>query len=395
MKTKSRPTKKSSIQSKVKISLFLIAIAVIISFVAINKLLNNKATFSKLASASETLWTNYKSATFDQGDFAEWDQINEADGTLTIINDNTEVPPTPVAGNLKIAKAVQFGSQNTGGHYSRTIWNLPDWQEQTYRTEAYFFLPTGFHNAIDGAVQLIGWDTYPTLQEQMRLIIYKSDLKARLFINENTVARQLTGTFTIPENQWVKLSIEQHISETEGWSKVYMNDVLVAEGNSIVCPTNASRCNDTSTTAPVTRIRYGLVAIADDTQSHPLTLYFDNVSLQIGEESSPPDPTPTGQAPEITSSSLSSGRVGRKYYSKINGYDLDPDDILSFSATNLPLGIELESCTSVYNKKQNRVNGQCLLRGTPIQSGTYSVTLTLTDSAGNTDTKNLSIFIRK
>jgi hypothetical protein len=384
------------------------------------------------ASLEDINWAPLRAANFDKGDFSEWDQTNAADGTLTIINEGSEVPPTSNTSNVKIAKAYQQGSNTTDGHFSRAIWNLNNWTDQIYRSEAWYYLPTGFYSSMEGAVQLMGWDTNPILGNQMRIIIYNGDKKARLFVNENYVGREITDSFAIPEGQWVKLAIEQRISQTEGWSKVYMNDQLMAQGNATSCPTSAKNCQDTYAEAPVTRMRYGLVAIADVQQTKPLTVYFDDVSLKVGPlpsatplassnptsapGSSPtaaptsapittpvptlpptptPVPTPEVAMPPITeTSSLNTGRVGRTYSTKIAGYDLNSNATLSFVATGLPNGFSFGNCTTNYNRKRKSTDIACTISGTSATPVEATITTVLTDNTGLKSVKTFGLSIR-
>lgn len=65
------------------------------------------------------------------------------------------------------------------------------------------------------------------------------------------------------EGRWVHLAIEQKLSNWDGWSRVYLDGMLVAEGGGA-----------TMTPYPVTRLRYGLAAIDAGHQTRPLTVHF-------------------------------------------------------------------------------------------------------------------------
>jgi hypothetical protein len=80
----------------------------------------------------------------------------------------------------------------------------------------------------------------------------------------------LTSAFATPEGCWVRIAIEQKIDDASGWSKVYMDGQLVAQGS-----------GDTATPYPVTRMRVGLVAIDANAQTRPLTLYLDDVRVSV------------------------------------------------------------------------------------------------------------------
>lgn len=355
-------------------------------------------------------WVDYRNSGFESGFFGDFDQINAADGTLTIINNGVEAPVLADGGS-KVAKAYQYGSNSTDGHFSRTIWNLPDWTDPIFRTEAMFYLPTGFYSSMMGAVQLIGWDNNPVLGNQMRLAIYNSDRKARLFIQEDYKGRVITDNFSIPEGQWVKLVIEQKVSATVGWSKVYMNEALVAQGSANYCVGEAVGCGDTATNYPITRLRYGLVAIADVAQSKPLTVYFDNVKLQVGTEAvttspspnptinptptptPPPTTTPVNSTPVIETTNLKTGRAGKGYSTQIKGNDIDLKDVLIMNVSNVPAGFSLNSCQTGVNSRTNKLEITCNLSGKTNVPISTLITIALKDSVGATVNKDFRLVI--
>jgi hypothetical protein len=193
-----------------------------------------------------------RSASFGAANFREFDATSVANGNLQVVNGNTAI-------------ATVAGGDNA---YARGQWEVVWGTNATYRTEMDFMLPSGFYAAQQGAVQLVGWDTFPVLNNQMRLAIWKSDKLARLFLKSDGADTELTNEFSIPEGRWVNLAIEQHIGDADGWSKVYLDGQLVAEGY-----------GDTATPHAVTRIRYGLVAIDANVQRNPLSVQFSNVRL--------------------------------------------------------------------------------------------------------------------
>ncbi len=82
----------------------------------------------------------------------------------------------------------------------------------------------------------------------MRLIIWSSDGLARLFQKADGRDTQLTNTFH-RGRKWTRIVIEQRIG-ANGWSRVYLDDQLVAEGEGKV---------DSLPLSPTSR--YGIVAI--------------------------------------------------------------------------------------------------------------------------------------
>jgi hypothetical protein len=109
----------------------------------------------------------------------------------------------------------------------------------------------------------------------MRLMVYKSDNKARMVLRQTDgTTNEISNTFTLPEGRWLQLSIAQKISDTAGWTKVYLDGALVAQGS-----------GDTYSGHPVTRLRYGFADCSG--QTRPLTVYVDKVTVYTGTEEIP------------------------------------------------------------------------------------------------------------
>jgi hypothetical protein len=87
-----------------------------------------------------------------------------------------------------------------------------------------------------------------------------------MVLRTHNTTKEISNTFTLPEGRWLRLSIAQKIADTAGWTKVYLNGALVAQGH-----------GDTYTGSPVTRIRYGFADCSS--QTRPLTVYVDKVKV--------------------------------------------------------------------------------------------------------------------
>ena len=341
------------------------------------------------------------SSSFESGDFIDWDQINASEGTLKVVDGGSTI-----AGNsdgVKIAEATQNGSGNSAGHFSRTIWNLNNWSSETsYQTSANFYLPAGFYNNMMGAVQIIGWDTFPDLNNHMRLIIYNSDKKARLFINDNGDKRDITGAFSIPEGMWSTIKIEQKISQTDGWSKVYLNNNLVASGDKTNCPANAVSCFDTQSAFPVTRIRYGFVAVDDPKQLKPLTLFFDKIELGLLSENSPaPSSLPSSSPPMSPSPQASVSTADTinpvvTITSPLNGATISRKSRITITAS--------ASDNITVSKVEFYINGSLKFTDTaaafsynwsvPASKGNNIILVKAFDAAGNYSTASASVTVK-
>jgi hypothetical protein len=180
-------------------------------------------------------WQLVGHSTFEGGGFDE-SNTSLQDGSLTVQSGG----PGAAEGG-RYAKAVINGSGNNA--FSRTQWSV-DWGHgTTYRTEISLFLPHGTYDALEGSFQVVGWDTWPVANNQMRLIVWDTDKKARLFVKTD---------------------------DQGGWSKVFMDGQLVAEGQ-----------GDTATPHTIKYIRYGMVAMDPGAQRVPLAVLFDDVKLLI------------------------------------------------------------------------------------------------------------------
>jgi hypothetical protein len=207
-------------------------------------------------------WQLVGHSTFEGGGFDE-SNTSLQDGSLTVQSGG----PGAAEGG-RYAKAVINGSGNNA--FSRTQWSV-DWGHgTTYRTEISLFLPHGTYDALEGSFQVVGWDTWPVANNQMRLIVWDTDKKARLFVKTDGQDRVISNTFSIPEGRWVRIAIEQKIADQGGWSKVFMDGQLMAEGQ-----------GDTATPHTIKYIRYGMVAMDPGAQRVPLTVLFDDVKLLI------------------------------------------------------------------------------------------------------------------
>ena len=106
---------------------------------------------------------------------------------------------------------------------------------------------------------------------------------------------------------------------------------------------------------------------------------------------STPTPIPN-YTPTITTTYLISARVGDIYNVPVEGEDLDANDTLSMTISNLPPGLVPGVCTQLATSiSPHRI--VCSINGSPTQSGTYQVTIVLTDNHGGKDSKTLPLTI--
>lgn len=186
-----------------------------------------------------------------------------ANGTITL-----ETSGSPEGSNH-----LTFDTDATlANKYSRVQHNLTLTDGDMLETEFWLFLPTGFYEDMTAAVQIAGFDPFPTANYQCRIIIYDGDELARVYINNNGSSSELTGSWAIPLNQWVRIRWRQLLSSAaDGHVSVWMDDTLVASGTDIITLYTGS--------SDVTRMRWGVVATGDATQTNALWLGMDDISL--------------------------------------------------------------------------------------------------------------------
>lgn len=214
--------------------------------------------------SGDILWNPVRAASLATRDFSEFDATSFTHRVLRVVRAPAPLP----SGETLCGRAMTIGK---GQQFARAHWNVRWRIPKFWRTSVMFYLPEGFYAAMTAAVQLVGWDCWPVANNQMRLIIWHNDKRARLFLKSNGRDHNLTNAFTIPEAQWVNIVIEQRIAKRNAWSHVFQNDELVASGERV-----------TATDYAVKRMRYGLVATGNAAQTNPLTVYFAQPTLYEG-----------------------------------------------------------------------------------------------------------------
>lgn len=135
---------------------------------------------------------------------------------------------------------------------------------------AAFFLPRGFHRAMQGQVALMRWDNWPSHGsggDQGGIVINGSDRRARLVSGRYSgQQRQLGRPFKLPEGRWFTLAVRQRLSQSRPRSVVRLR------GRKVIS-TRERNFNGRR----IERMRFGLVAIAAGKQRRPLSLFFDDV----------------------------------------------------------------------------------------------------------------------
>jgi hypothetical protein len=221
-----------------------------------------------------------RSAGFEVGTFDELSQTNVDDGALGLTTDR--------AFDGGISAHASYGGGGEDGH-ARGLWNV-DWSdgEEVWFGAAYY-LPPGFHSKVQGQVDLLRWDNWPsrpTGTDSGGVSISGSDRRARLLrFGAGRPKDTLVGPIALPEGRWFTLEVHQRLSDGAGaLSELYLDGVLVGSSTR---PNTYGR--------PIERLRYGLVAIASDSQQKPLELWFDRATVgprRAGGGTPAPTPEP-------------------------------------------------------------------------------------------------------
>jgi hypothetical protein len=113
------------------------------------------------------------------------------------------------------------------------------------------------------------WESHPNDTDWGGVSIYGSDHRARLLrFGDNRPNDTLVGPIDLPEGRWFTLEVHQRLSGGEGaLSELYVDGALVGQSDK---PNTYGR--------GIERIRYGIVAIAEDEQHKPLNLWFDRAT---------------------------------------------------------------------------------------------------------------------
>jgi hypothetical protein len=224
-----------------------------------------------------------KTAGLEGGSFSEFSQTNAVEGDL-------EITASRVYDGARAMRATYSGQGANG--YIRGIWNVNWTDGDDVWFGAAYYLPVGFHDNIQGQVDLVRWDNwtlFPDDADWGGVGIYGSDHRARLLrFGAGRPNETLVGPIDLPEGRWFTLEVHQRRSAVDGeaLSELYIDGQLIGR---------STKAN--SYGRPATRIRYGIVAMAEGTQTNPLELWVDNASMgnssALGAEAAPaPVPEP-------------------------------------------------------------------------------------------------------
>jgi Polysaccharide lyase len=209
-----------------------------------------------------------RTASLDDGTFSGFDSTNALNGNLVAVT-------SPSYSGAGSAHATYTGAGRNG--YSRGLWKVW-WQEgDDVWYGAAYYLPHGFKASMQGQVDLLRWDNWPTdpiTTEKSGVVIWGYDKRARLVrIKQDVEEVALGDAFDLPEGRWFRLEVHQRLSTTDPLNEVYL------DGRRVASSTERNFYG-----SPVARLRVGLVAIAGGSQRNPLELSFDEATISSGPQ---------------------------------------------------------------------------------------------------------------
>lgn len=212
----------------------------------------------------------------DGGKLGQFDQLNQVGGSVSV----GRAPDG--------ARAVRARYDGDGGNgYARAIFNVRWGAGATVRYSARFYIPKALLDDAQGQVGLMRWDDYsdhPVDQLHGGIVIFGTDKQAHLvreqldMNGETADEAELGRGFEVPTDRWFKVEVWQRLGTAADGarSEVYLDGSKVAESDA----TNLTPGRE------VSRVRYGVVAIAAGAQRNPIELWFDDALAQpaLGDE---------------------------------------------------------------------------------------------------------------
>jgi hypothetical protein len=213
-------------------------------------------------------WTQTESDGFESGNFSGWDGTSVSDGTVSVLTTN------PNSGTYHLRARLDGADDAGATDYARVQWTLPNYTTgDLIASEFYMYTTSNMWADRNCTFQPFGWDTFPTLGKQMRIMVYLSDGLARVVKVQGGTTTEMTGTFDMDNiNDWTLWRVEMKILDTGGWVKVYKDGVEVASGSN----------KDTDLDSVMTRSRYGFADCSG--QDIPLNVYMDDIKHFEGAE---------------------------------------------------------------------------------------------------------------
>jgi hypothetical protein len=185
------------------------------------------------------------------------------------------------AASLRARLAPDPGARNS---FARAILDLRWRAGDDVRYGAWFYLPPGFKHAMQGEVDLMRWDNFPTYprvapdiyaQTARRediggVVLFHGDHALHLIAGTPTTFVSLLGGYPISEGRWHRIEVHQRFDPDAPLSELFLDGRLLGR--------TTQRGFDR---LPIDRLRFGLVGIGAGTQTNGLTLWFGGVRVTV------------------------------------------------------------------------------------------------------------------
>lgn len=188
-----------------------------------------------------------------------------------------------VRGTLRTTSRVHYDGREAyearycggpGNGYARGVMRVNWIPGSSWSYGVALLIPRSFGRAQEGEVDLLRWDNYPLFGpagDFGGIVLYSSDHRARLERGMYSGASETIGRpFSLPRGRWFWLEVQQRLSAgPDAESHVTVDDRPVITSTA---PNTYGR--------PIKRVRFGLVAIDEQSQTRGLRLFFDRAAVQ-------------------------------------------------------------------------------------------------------------------
>lgn len=201
----------------------------------------------------------------DRRDLSEFSQASTADGAMR----------TTAAHHFDGRRSYQarFCGGPANG-YARGVMHVRWPAEASVSYGVALLLPRDLSDRQQGEIDLLRWDNYPQYRrggDFGGIVLWSGDHRARLERGhyDGDGADQLGPSFALPRGRWFWLEVRQRLSGGAfARSEVYVDRRRVV---STTLPNAYDR--------PISRVRFGIVAIDEDRQLLPLDLWMDRATV--------------------------------------------------------------------------------------------------------------------
>lgn len=201
----------------------------------------------------------------ERPDLSDFSQASTSDGAL-------RTSPAQHYDGRRAYQARFCGGPSNG--YARGVMHVKWPAESTVNYGVALLLPKDLAERQQGEIDLMRWDNYPQFRHQGDfggIVLWNSDRQARLERGHyvGAAAEQLGPSFSLPRGRWFWLEVHQRLSGGSlASSQVYV------DGREVVSTTAPN-----SYDRPISRVRFGIVAIDQGKQQRPFDLWMDRATI--------------------------------------------------------------------------------------------------------------------